>query len=64
MYYFELHRGEKKKKGILIRISDFLIILDERSAGSTRLFLMVDYKISANSQHYAAVFFTQRILFG
>ena len=63
MYYFELHTGEKKN-GILIRISVFLVILDERSGGSTRLFLMVDYKISANSQHYAAVFFTQRILFG
>ena len=30
----------------------FPIILDDRSVGSIRLFPMIDYEISADSQHY------------
>ena len=30
----------------------FPIIIDDRSVGSIRLFPMIDYEISADSQHY------------
>ena len=33
----------------------FPIIIDDRSVGSIRLFLMIDYEISADSQYYCCI---------
>lgn len=44
-----------KINGILIKRLIPPIIMDDRSVGSIRLFLMIDHQILANSQHYLLV---------
>ena len=54
------HETNMADDGILIKIY-FPIIIDDRSVGSIRLFPMIDYEISADSQHYIIGFYSVKL---